>query len=156
MDDFASLTLGSSAAGRSVDVTVRFRDSNNQEHTITKTLTATAGNSSFVQGVARGNGSGAAGAGNFAARSNNPLGFLMGPGGRPSGTSAGIGIVPMAIGLVIVLAIAYVLYRKYIAKKPLAFRIPFIGKKENGKDEHTKVQQLQAGGKGKEEHPKPK
>ena len=131
VDDFASLTLGSSASGRSVDVTVRFRDSNNVEHTITKTLTTAAGNSSFVQGITRGNGSTAAGAGNFAARSNNPLGFLMGPGGRSSSTSSdAIGIVPMAIGLVIVLAVAYVLYRKYIAKKPIAFSIPFIGKKE--------------------------
>jgi len=133
VDDFASLSLGSAASGRSVDVTVRFRDSNNMEHTVTKTLAATAGNSSFVQGAGtRGNGSGTTG-GNFAARSSNPLGFLFGgPGSRTaSGATDGIGIVPMAIGLVIVLVAGYWAYRKYVAKKPLA--IPFIGKKENKK-----------------------
>jgi len=51
VDDFATLTLGSAAAGRNVNVEIRFRDTSNQEHAISKTLSASAGNSSFVQGT---------------------------------------------------------------------------------------------------------
>ena len=137
VDDSSSLSLGSSSTGRSVDVEVRFRDSNNLEHTVKKTLDAVAGNSSFVQSGRNQSGTTtAANSGNFAARSNNPLSMFLGPGGRSTtGTTDGIGIVPMAIGAAVVLAIGYLLYRKYVAKKPLTFRIPFIGKKA----EHPKA-----------------
>ena len=140
VDDSASLSLGTSTTGKSVDVEVRFRDSNNMEHTVKKTLDAAAGNSSFVQSGRNQSGAAAAGAaGNFAGRSNNPLGMLFGPGGSTASGTTGIGIIPMAIGAVVVIAIGYFLYRKYVAKKPLSFRIPFIGRKEAGKEGHPKA-----------------
>jgi hypothetical protein len=122
VDDFASLSLDSSASGGGVEVEIRFRDSNNIEHSVKKTLTAAAGNSSFVQGVrSQAGGTAASTAGNFAGRNSNPLGFLLGPGGRSaSGTTDGIGIVPMAIGAVVVIGAGYLVYRKYFAKKKAA------------------------------------
>jgi hypothetical protein len=132
VDDSSSLSLGSSSSGKSIAVEIRFRDSNNLEHTVQKTLDAVAGNSSFVQsGRNQSGAAAAANSGNFQGRSNNPLGMLLGPGGRSSGAATdGIGIVPMGIGALVVIVVGYVLYRKFIAKKPLSFRIPFIGKKE--------------------------
>ncbi|MFA6328551.1 MAG: hypothetical protein WCY41_03830 [Candidatus Micrarchaeia archaeon] len=135
VDDFASLSLGSGTTGKSVDVEIRFRDSNNIEHSVKKTLDAVAGNSSFVQSGRNQSGTLTAGnSGNFASRNNNPLGMLFGAGGNSAG-AGGIGIVPMAIGAVVVIGAGYFAYRKYIAKKPVSIRIPFIGKKET----HPKI-----------------
>ena len=120
VDDFAALSLGSGATGRSVNVSINFRDSNNMEHTITTTLAATAGNSTFVQGT-RVAGGAAGAAGNFAGRSSNPLGFLLG-GNRAAagGATGGIGIVPIVIIVVVVAGAGYLIYRKYYAKKGTA------------------------------------
>jgi hypothetical protein len=118
VDDFASLPLGASTTGKSIEVEIRFRDSNNLEHSVKKTLEAVAGNSSFVQGGRTQSGTPtAANSDNFAARSNNPLGFLLGPGGRSASATDGIGIVPMAIGAIVVVVAGYIIYRKYFAKK---------------------------------------
>ena len=137
MDDSASLSLGSSASGKSVEVEIRFRDSNNIEHTVDKTVEAVAGNSSFVQSGR--NQTGAAASGNFARGGNsNPLGFLLGPNGRSSSaTTDGIGIVPIAIGAVVVIGGGYLLYRKYVAKKSIAISLPFM--KSKGKEEKAKA-----------------
>ncbi|MFA5930046.1 MAG: hypothetical protein WC861_04140 [Candidatus Micrarchaeia archaeon] len=118
VDDFATLTLGSSATGRSVDVEIRFRDTSNQEHTISKTLSAVAGNSSFVQGT-RGQAGGAAAAGNagnFANRNNNPLGFLFG-GASGRAASSGPDMVTIVVVAAVLLVAAYLIYRRFFAKK---------------------------------------
>ena len=150
VDDSASLTLGSSATGKIIDVEIRFRDSNNLEHAVTKTLEATAGNSSFVQSGRSQSGASAIGAaGNYGNRNSNPLSMLLGPGGRSADGTTGIGIAPMLVGAVAVIVAGYLLHRKFIAKKPLTFSIPFIGKGAKG-------QQAPAA-KGKEgQHPKAK
>jgi len=127
VDDSSSLSLGSSSTGKSVEVEVRFRDSNNLEHTVKKTLDAVAGNSSFVQSGRNQTGMPtAANSGNSAARSNNPLGMLFGQGGRAAtGATDGIGIVPMAIGAIVIIGAGYLIYRKYFAKKkPAAAQKP--------------------------------
>ena len=87
VDDSATVALNSETS--SVAVTIRFRDSNNQEQTITKTLESTSENSSFVGGGGSNNAQdppsvnasqGMGGPGG----SPNPLGMLMGPGGGTS------------------------------------------------------------------------
>jgi len=124
VDDFATLSLGSAAAGRNVEVEIRFRDTNNQEHTIAKTLSASAGNSSFVQGT-RSIAGGAAGnqTGNFAARSNNPLGFLMGPGSRGA-TPSSPDLLTIGAAAAIVLVAAFFAYKRFFAKKGAPKRSP--------------------------------
>jgi len=148
VDDFATLTLGSAATGRSVNVEIRFRDTSNQEHTVTKTLSATAGNSSFVQGTRNQTGGMAAGAaGNFANRnSNNPLGMLFGGAGGRSAASSGPDLLTIGVVAVVVLVVAFFAYRKFFAKKGMPKRSPLevleslkAGEAGKKKIEHGKV-----------------
>ena len=122
VDDFATLTLGSTAAGRNVDVTIRFRDTSNQEHTIAKTLSATAGNSSFVQGT-RGT-AGNATSGNFAARSNNPLGMIFGGNRGAGAASSGPDLLTIGVVAAIVLVAAFFTYKRFFGKKGAPKRSP--------------------------------
>ena len=120
VDDFATLTLGSTASGRSVNVEIRFRDTSNQEHTITKTLSAVAGNSSFVQGTR--SQSGNATAGNFAGRNNNPLGMLFGGAGGRSTASSGPDLLTIGVVAAIVLVAAFLAYKRFFGKKGMPKR----------------------------------
>ncbi len=113
VDDFASLPVPNSA-GRSVDVIISFKDSNNQVHTVTKTLEA-AGNSSFVQSGRAGAGFGGNGS-QGGGRNGNPLGFLFGAGGRAS-SSGGPDALAIVVVAVIVIAGGYLAYRKFYKGK---------------------------------------
>lgn len=127
VDDFATLALTSSGAGRTVNVEISYKDTSNIAHTLTQTLTQ-AGNSSFS---GSGNSTRAQGASpNFSGqqRSNNPLGFILGPGGRSASGTLSSEPNYVAIGaVVIVVAVAgYFAYRKfYKAKKKTE-----VGKKQ--------------------------
>ena len=126
VDDFATLSLDAGSTGKSIDVEVRYRDTNNVQHTMKKTLTPVAGNSSFSQQGARQaiGGTNSAAAAGAAARgqNNNPLGFLM--GGRQGATTGGFGILPWIIGAVIVVVVGFFGYRKFFAKKGAAKAAP--------------------------------
>lgn len=118
VDDFATLSLGSASA-RSVEVEIRYRDSNNEEHTVKETLAATSANSTFVgQGTGRATGTASStdtAAASTQGRSSNPLGFLLGPGSRSaSGASIG-GIDPVLIiaAVLVAASIGYFGYRKF-------------------------------------------
>ena len=125
VDDFATLSLGSAAAGRSVNVEIRFRDTVNQEHTVSKTLSAIAGNSSFVQGTRGQAGNATAGqAGNFGNRNNNPLGMLFGGAGGRGTASSGPDLLTIGAVAAIVLVAAFLVYRKFFAKKGMPKRSP--------------------------------
>jgi hypothetical protein len=118
VDDFASVSLGSANTGRNVVVTIRFRDSDNQEQSVTKTL-GPSGNSSFVQ---QGNRSyaGNGGSGNFSnGRNQNPLGFILGPAGRNS-PSSGPDLTTIAIaGVVVIAIVGYGVYTFFLkGRKP--------------------------------------
>ena len=124
VDDFATLSLGSAATGRSVNVEIRFRDTVNQEHTVSKTLSAIAGNSSFVQGTRGQAGNATAGqAGNFGNRNNNPLGMLFGGAGGRS-ASSGPDLLTIGIVAAILLVAAYMVYLRFFAKKGMPKRSP--------------------------------
>jgi len=118
VDDSATVSLGSAAG--SVNVELSFRDSRNAKHTVTKTLQASGGNSSFVQGGRIGvpgaaNGTGAVGFQN--SRNRSPLGMFMGPGG-----ASGPDTLTLAIAGIVVIVIigggGYYAYRKWKGKKP--------------------------------------
>ena len=112
VDDFATLSL-LTGSGRSVDVVISYRDSNNAQHTISETL-ETTGNSSFAgQGNRTTAGAGSTNA--IGSQQRNPLGFLFGQGGRSATgtTSSGFGLLPIAIGVVIVAGVGYFAYKKY-------------------------------------------
>lgn len=117
VDDFATLTIGSTSA-RSVDVEIRYRDSNNEEHTLKETLEATSTNSTFVgQGTGRATGTAQnnAATGSVSGRSSNPLGFLLGPGSRSANGTASAGIDPLLIGVgvLVVAGVGYFAYLKF-------------------------------------------
>jgi len=144
VDDFATLTLGSAAAGRNVNVEIRFRDTSNQEHAISKTLSASAGNSSFVQGTRGQAGNITAGqAGNFAARSNNPLGMLFGGAGGRGAASSGPDLLTIGAVGAIALVAAFFAYKRFFARKGAPKRSPLEA-----------LESLKAGeaGKKKEQH----
>jgi hypothetical protein len=110
VDDFASVSLGSTNVGRNVLVSIRFRDSDNHEQTVNRTLQP-IGNQSFVQQGAR-SGSQNQGYGNFSSRSRNPLGMLLGPGGA---SSSGPDLTTLVIAIVVVVAIiGYGVYAFFI------------------------------------------
>jgi hypothetical protein len=118
VDDFASVALGTTYTGRNVEVKIRFRDSDNQEQSVTKTLQP-MGNSSFVQ---QGNRSSNGAPGNLSNRQNNPLSMLLGPAGRNS-SSTGPDIITVAIAAAVVIAIAgigvyLVFFRNKKSKSP--------------------------------------
>jgi hypothetical protein len=116
VDDFATVSLASANIGRNVVVTIRFRDSDNQEQSVTKTLTPTGVNTSFVQQGTRQFGTG--NSFNATQRQNNPLGFLLGPAGR-NGTSTGPDLMTLVIAGIVVIAIGgYAVYAFVIKKKP--------------------------------------
>jgi hypothetical protein len=106
-----------------VDVEIRFRDSNNLEHTVKNTLQlqqGSGGNSTFRAGGAAGTGfaanSGTSGAQN---RNSNPLSFIL---GRSTGTtSSGINPVFLIAGGVVVIVVGYFAYRKFRKGKKLPF-----------------------------------
>lgn len=130
VDDSSSVTLDSSAS--SYDVELTFRDSRNAEHTLTKALTSTGGNSSFVGGFAR---TGATGASGNATNSNfnrnrSPFGMLTGPGG-----SGGADTLTLAIAGIVVVAIVggagFLVYKKYFkGKKPPHPALPLTDEKK--------------------------
>ncbi len=114
VDDYSTVTLASGASGV-LDVTVRFRDSNNAQHSITQELDAATGafSGNFSSGSAFSrNGTGARGAG------GGMLGGLLGGGARP-GTAASAGINPILLiaGAVVVLVAAFLLWRHFKGKK---------------------------------------
>jgi hypothetical protein len=124
VDDFATLSLPAGALG-SVDVEIRFRDSNNFEHTVKNALQlgqGAGGNSTFRSGGASAGGfAGNAGTGTGGQRSNNPLGFLLGPGGRAAGTqSLGIDPVFLGAGAAVVIVVGYFAYKRWKGKKGAA------------------------------------
>ncbi|MFA6214920.1 MAG: hypothetical protein WC717_06635 [Candidatus Micrarchaeia archaeon] len=112
VDDSSSVALDSSVS--SVTVELSFRDSRNAEHTVTKTLQSTGGNSSFVQsgGASRAGAAGMNATGAAANRNRSPLGMLTGPGGSTGGDTT-----TLAIAGIVVVAIAggagYFIYKKY-------------------------------------------
>jgi hypothetical protein len=100
-----------------VTVELSFRDSRNAEHTVTKTLQSTGGNSSFVQGGAAraGMASGANStgqAGSFANRNRSPFGMLTGPGGSSSPDTITIVIAGIVV-LAVVGGVGFYAYKKF-------------------------------------------
>ncbi len=111
VDDSTSVSLGSAA--NSVEVELSFRDSRNAEHTITKTLQATGGNSSFVGGGRMAGASAAANATSGFQRNNRgPLGFLTGPGGSAGADTTTLVIAGIVV-IVIVGGVGFYAYRKF-------------------------------------------
>ena len=119
VDDFSSVSVPS-GAGRSVNVVVTFKDSNNAEHTMNQTLDVN-GNVSFTSGAPSGftgNRSAAAAAGGAA---RNPLGALLG-GGRAS--SSGPNYVLIGIGVVVVAVVGFFAYKRFKKGKKAPAQLP--------------------------------
>jgi hypothetical protein len=117
VDDFATLQLtgGTGLLGSSpqVEVDIRFKDSDNIEHTINKTLAASGVAVSNLTSSGRGFGAnGSPGAGGRGG--GGPLGALFGGGAARSGS--GLSLVEIA-GIVIVVAVGGFLFYKYYWKK---------------------------------------
>jgi hypothetical protein len=122
VDDTATLSLPTGASG-SVNVEIRFRDSNNLEHIVKNTLQlqqGLGGNSTFRTGGAAGAGFAGNSSNSFANRGgNNPLGFLLGGGRAGQGTAQAAGINPVFLvaGGVVVIVVGYFAYRKWKGRK---------------------------------------
>ena len=124
VDDFADLSLTSSSTGvmgstQQVNVYITFKDSNNIEHTLNKTLDMDNSIASQAYNMTTGKAgttnapSGGMGPGGGPGGSSNPLGFLMG-GSSGSSSSSSASSTLMIIGGVAVVALAgYLFYRFY-------------------------------------------
>lgn len=123
VDDFASLALPSTnssmggffgtGSAPQLEVVIRFKDSNNIEHLINKTLDS---GSAVFTGQSTGTGSAASGATNFGNRQSNPLSFILGGGRAVRSPSSGPDIVTIA-GWVVVIAVGGFLFYKYYWQK---------------------------------------
>ncbi len=112
VDDYSTIPLTSLSAS-TLEVTVTFRDTTNQEHTITQELDTTTGASSFgnsTQGSAfsRNGTRGGAGGGGL-------LGGIFG-GAQPG--AAGIPLPLIIAGVVVLAIIAFLVWRHFKGKKP--------------------------------------
>jgi len=117
IDDFASLVISQDITGQNIDVEIRFRDSNNGQHVVEKTLEAGKAVYSAQQGT-RGTGISGQARNNTSAQMRSPFGFLLGPGGNTSSSSGGGVNLLLIGGAVVVVAVAgYFAYRKFIAGK---------------------------------------
>ena len=115
VDDFATVEMASMGGASQVHVQVRFRDSNNIEHTIDQDLDSAGGALIAANGGTQGGFAGRNGT--FAGRggANNPLGFLF--GGAGAGASSGPNWTLIAIVLVVIAVAAYLVYTRYWKKR---------------------------------------
>ena len=112
VDDFATFQVNvmqtggaQQGTGATIPVSITFKDSTNQEHTITQDVPVTPGATS---------GTGAAGA-NFRGRSSGLF---------------GLGDIPLYAGVLILLVLAYFGYKRHKAGLPIipdSIKIPFVG-----------------------------
>jgi hypothetical protein len=113
VDDFATVEMASTGGAAQVHVQVRFRDSNNIEHTIDQDLDSAGGALIAANGGTSGGFTGRNST--FAGRggANNPLALLFG------GASSGPNWTLIAIVLVVVAVVAYIVYTRYWKKRHL-------------------------------------
>lgn len=111
VDDFSTLELPANAGGN-IEVEIRYRDSNNEQHVEKTTLEKSAvfTGATSASGTAGASQNSAAAAGAYRQGANSPLGFLT--GGR-SGTSTASNPFAIAIPIVAVVVIAIVGFFAY-------------------------------------------
>jgi|GEM_PF-666526 len=116
VDDFSTLDLPSGAAG-SIEVEIRYRDSNNEQHVEKTTLEKSAvfTGSASASGVSGASQNSAAAAGTFRQGQNNPLGFLTGRQGASTSNPLAIAI-PIA-AVVVVAIVGFFAYKHFTKKK---------------------------------------
>ncbi|VVC02438.1 Uncharacterised protein [Candidatus Burarchaeum australiense] len=115
VDDYATVEL--SSVSSQVDVEVRFRDSNNIQHTVKSTLDSSEGTINYTSSANMPGGVGGISnrTGGFAGRSSNPLSMLF--GGAAGGRSSGPDWTTIAIAVVVLAVITYLVYTRYWKKR---------------------------------------
>lgn len=119
VDDYSTVSATSMGVATSYDVTVRYRDSVNQEKTFTQTVNATSG--SYARFGVNTTSGGRQGLGNNSRNGNfggSPLGFILGPGGQSSNSANNL---PLLLGGAAIIVVAvFLAYRKFFGKKAVS------------------------------------